>query len=47
MRKCTVKHKQIYVDCTRDQSHLTCIIHEPGHSPDECKVLNDFGANYA
>ena len=26
---------------------LTCIIHGPGHSSDECKVLGDFGSKYA
>ena len=25
----------------------TCLIHGPEHSPDECKVLGDFGSKYA
>ena len=32
------KRKKKYVDCPKDISKLTCIIHGPGNSSDECKV---------
>ena len=43
----TDKRKQRYVDHMRDRSKLTCLIHSPGHSSYECRVLNDFGTKYA
>ena len=47
MGKRSVKCKQRYVYLLRDQLKLTCLIHGPGNSPDEYKVLNDFGTKYA
>ena len=46
INRSAVKSKQRCVDNQRDGSKLTCLIHGPGHSPDECKVLNDFGSKY-
>ena len=37
------KHRKRYVYNTRDISKHTFIIHGPGHSSDECKVLGVFG----
>ena len=39
-----VKHINRYADHPMDRSEITCTIHEPGHSSDECKVLGDFGS---
>ena len=40
------RHRKQYVD--RSMKELkTCFVHGPGHSPDGCKVLGDFGAKYA
>ena len=39
--------KKRYVDCPIEISQLTCLIHGPGHSSDECKVLDNFGTKYA
>ena len=40
------KHRKSYVD--RPTGKLkTCLIHGPGHSSEECKVLGDFGTKYA
>ena len=39
--------RKIYVDHTKDRSKPTQIIHGPGNSSDECKVLGDFGSKYA
>ena len=47
MGKCYGNNKQRYADISRDRSQLTCLIHVPGHSLDEFKVLNDFGNNYS
>ena len=47
MGKHSGKRKQRYVDHPRDQSKLTCLIHGPGNSSDERKVLNDFSTEYA
>ena len=47
MVKRSGKHKQMYVDHPRGLSKQTCLIHVPGHSPDKCKVLIDFGTKYA
>ena len=41
------KCRKRYVDNPKDISKLTCTIHGPGHSSDECKVLGDFVTNYA
>ena len=46
INKPAYKCKQRYVDCTGDQLTLICCIHGPGNSPDECKILNDFGYKY-
>ena len=35
-----------YVDHTNDILNTACIIHGPGNSSDECKVLGDFGYKY-
>ena len=40
------KRRQRYVDCTRERSKLTCLIHENGYSSEKCEVLNDSGARY-
>ena len=37
------KRRKRYVDHLKNISKLTCIIHGPRHSSDECKVLGDFG----
>ena len=37
--------KGMYI-IVRGWSKLTCLIHGPGDSSDECRVLNDFGCNY-
>ena len=37
------KCRKRYVDNPKDGSRLTCLIHGPVYSPDECKVLVDFG----
>ena len=36
-----------YVNHSKDRSKLTCVIHGPGNSSDECKVLGDFGYKYS
>ena len=40
------KRRKIYVDYPMGKSK-TCLIHGPGNSSDECKVLGDFGSKYA
>ena len=35
------KHRKRYVDHPKDRSKLNCLIHGPGHSSDECKVVGD------
>ena len=40
------RRRNIYVDRSERKSK-TCLIHGPGYSSDECKVLGDFGAKYA
>ena len=40
------KRRKIYVYRSTGEMK-TCLIHIPGHSSDECKVLVDFCANYA
>ena len=41
------KCREIYVDHPKDRSKPTYLIRGPGHSSYECKVLGDFGSNYA
>ena len=41
------KRRKMYLDHLNDRSKLTCLIHDPGHSSDECKVLGRFGNKYA
>ena len=40
------KRRKRYVDHPKDILELTFIIHGPGDSSDECKVLVDFGYKY-
>ena len=40
------KIRKRYVDHPKDRSKLTFLIHGPGHSSDECKVLGYFGSKY-
>ena len=47
MSKSAGKYRKRYVDHPKDGSKPTCIIHGPGNSPDEFKVLGDFGSKYA
>ena len=47
MSESTGNQVKMYVDHPKDRSKLTCIIHIPGHSSDECKVLGDFGFKYS
>ena len=37
----------MYEDHTKDNSKRTCLIHGPGNSSDECKVLGDLGTKYS
>ena len=46
MSKSAVKHRKLYVDRPSGESKI-CLIHCPGHSSNECKVLGDLGAKYA
>ena len=39
--------RKSYVDHLKDGSRQYCLIHEPGHSSDECKVLGEFGSKYS
>ena len=39
------KRRKRYVDHPRGD-FKTCIMHGPGHSSVECKVLGDFGSKY-
>ena len=41
------KQRKRYVYNPKDRSKPTCLVHVPGHSSEECKVLGDFGSNYA
>ena len=43
MGESTNKRIKWYVDLLSGEFKI-CIIHGPGHSSDECKVLGDFGA---
>ena len=46
MGKHSDKRNKRRVDFLRGQYTLTCIFRDPGHSSDECKVLNGFGTKY-
>ena len=46
MSESSGKIRKSYVDYPKDRSKLTCLIHGPGHSSDECKVLVEFGFKY-
>ena len=39
------KRRKMHVDIPSGKSK-TCLIHGPGHSSEECKVLGDFGTKY-
>ena len=41
----TGKRRKRHVDIPTGKSK-TCLIHGPGHSSEECKVLGDFGTKY-
>ena len=45
MSKSAGKRRNIYVDPPKSESK-TCLIHGPGYSSDEWKVLGDFGSKY-
>ena len=40
------KHRKKYVDRPSRESKI-CLIHGPGNSSDECKILGDFGAKFS
>ena len=44
MSDISVKHRKMYVDHPKDISKHTCLIHGPGNSSYEFKVLGDFGS---
>ena len=46
MSEISGKQRKRYVDHPKDISKLTCIIHGPVHSSDECMVLGYFGSTY-
>ena len=46
MSDSAVKRRKRYVDYPRDKSK-TCLIHGPGNSSDDFKVLNGFVSKYA
>ena len=41
------KRRKKYVDHPKDRSKLTCLIHDPGHSLDECRFSGYFGYKYS
>ena len=43
----TFKCIKRYVDYPKDIPKYSCIIHVPGNSSDECKVLGEFGSKYS
>ena len=45
MSERTGKHRKRYVDHPQGESK-NCLIHFPGNSSDECKVMGDFGSKY-
>ena len=45
MSKSSDNHRKTYVDYSAGMSK-TCLIHGPGNSSDECKILGDFGCKY-
>ena len=40
-------HRKSYVDHSKDTSRPTRLIHRPGNSSDEYKVLGDIGSKYS
>ena len=46
MNESSIKFRKMYVDHPNDRLKLTYIIHGPGNSLYECKVLGDFGSKY-
>ena len=40
------KRRKRHVDSPTGKSKI-CLIHGPGHSTEECKILGDLGTNYA
>ena len=47
MSESSGKNRKRYVDHLKDRSKLNFLIHVPGHSSDECKVLGDFCFKYS
>ena len=47
MSESTGKCRNRYVDHLKGGSKLACLIHGPGHSSDECKVLGNLGTKYS
>ena len=41
------KPRKRYIKHPKDRLKLTFLIHGPGHSSDECKILREFGTNAA
>ena len=46
MSESLVNIRKRHIHYPKDRSKLTRIIHGPGHSSYECKVLGDFGSKY-
>ena len=44
--ECSYNHRKRYVHHNKDRSQLSCLIHGPGHSSYQDKVLGGFGTNY-
>ena len=47
MSKSADKLRKRYIYHPKGKSKPTCLIHGPGNSSDECRVLGDFGSKYA
>ena len=47
MSERAVKNRKRYVDHTKDRPKISCLVHGPRHSSDECKILGDFGSKYS
>ena len=47
MSENAAKLREIYLDHPKDISKTTCIIHGPGHSSYEYKILGDFSSKYS
>ena len=47
IRESSDKRIKWYVDNQKGGSKLTCLIHDPGHSSYECKVVGDLGSKYS